>query len=93
MTEYRVFDTDQFRRALEKLDPRRRAFMVHKLSKYVYPQLRIQPRFVSNIKKLRGYEPETWRYRIVRFRLFFGIDESTRTVNVLTLDDGKDAYR
>ena len=42
-----------------------------KLTKYVYPQLRKNPFFGTNIKKLKGYDPATWRYRIGKFRVFF----------------------
>jgi mRNA interferase RelE/StbE len=93
LTDYRIFETDEFRRNVRQLDARQRSFVETKLSRYVYPQLRAQPRSGPNIKKLQGYQPETWRYRIGRFRIFFGIDESNRIVNILTLDDRKDAYR
>ncbi len=75
------------------LDARHKAFVQLKLTQHVYPHLRLQPCFGSNVKKLRGYRPTTWRYRIGRFRVFYGIDESNRIVNILALDDRKDAYR
>ncbi len=93
MTDYRIFETNQFQRDVNNLDARQQSFVKIKLAQYVYPQLKAQPRFGPNIKKLRGYQPETWRYRIGRFRVFYGIDEPARIVNVLTLDDRKDAYR
>ncbi len=37
------------------------AFLRNKLDGYVYPQIRIEPFYGKNIKKLRGYSPDTWR--------------------------------
>jgi mRNA interferase RelE/StbE len=93
LTEYRVFETDEFRRNLRKLDSRQKSFVEIKLRRYVYPQLRVQPHCGPNIKRLHGYQPETWRYRLGQFRVFYGITEASRTVNILTLDYRKDAYR
>ncbi len=93
MAEYRIFETDEFRKKLRSLDVRQRSFVESKLKKLVYPQLRIQPRVGRNIKTLQGYDPDTWRYRIGRFRIFFGIDDESRIVSMLSLDDRKDAYR
>ena len=62
-----------------------------KLRRYVYSQLRSQPYFGPNIKRLRSYKPETWRYRLGRFRVFFGIDESSRIVNIFALEQRGDA--
>ena len=93
MTDYRIFETDEFRQNVRDLDTRQRSFVEVKLKQYVYPQLRTQPHLGPNIKKLQGYQPETWRYRVGRFRVFYGIDDLNRIVNILTLDDRKDAYR
>ena len=64
-----------------------------KLDDHVYPQLRQEPFFGPNIRKLRGYSPDTWRYRIGKFRVFYGVDEKDRTVLILTVDLRRDAYR
>ena len=93
MTDYRIFETDEFRKNVRSLDSRQRTFVEIKLQRYVYPQLRARPHLGLNIKKLQGYAPKTWRYRVGRFRVFYGIDEPNRTVNILTLDHRKDAYR
>ena len=90
-SEYRIFETDEFRRSLNRLGPPR--FLPRKLAEYVYPQLRMEPYFGPNIRKLQGYNPETWRYRIGPYRLFYSVDPAERIVFLLTLDDRKDAYR
>ena len=93
MTEYRIFETDGFRRDLRSLDARQRSFVENKLARLVYPQLRTQPHCGPNIRKLRDYRPEYWRYRIGRFRVFYNIDRPSRIVTVSAMDDRKDAYR
>ncbi len=93
MTDYRIFETDEFRKNVRDLETRQRSFVEGKLKRFVYPQLRARPHLGPNIKKLQGYRPETWRYRIGRFRVFYGIDDPNRIVNILTLDHRKDAYR
>lgn len=90
-SEFRIFETDEFKTALTRLGPPR--FLRGKLDTYVYPQLRRGPYFGPNIRKLHGYEPATWRYRTGRYRVFYSLDEAKRIVFVLTIDDRKDAYR
>jgi len=90
---YGLFETAEFIRSLDGLPKGNSAFVRQKLSEYVYPQLRQQPQFGPNIKKLRGYVPATWRYRIGRYRIFYMIDEDDGTVLLLTIDHRKDAYK
>jgi len=59
---------------------------------YAYPQLREVPHYGLNIKKLHNYSPETWRYRIGDYRVFYSIDEIGKIVNILSIDQRKDAY-
>ncbi len=64
-----------------------------KLQSHVYPQLREDPFWGANIKKLRDYTPSTWRYRINKFRLFYTIDTAEKIVYVLSIDFRKNAYK
>ncbi len=93
MTDFRIFETDEFRRSLRKLDGPQQSSVESRLKRRVYPQLRSQPYVGQNIKKLRDYEPETWRYRLGQFRLFYGIDPQQRIVHILTVENRKDAYK
>lgn len=92
MSSYRIFETDEFIKRLDKLSKRDATFIQKKLSDYVYPQLKEGPFVGQNIKKLRGYDPETWRYRIGRFRLFYCVDLTSSVIYILTIDQRKDAY-
>ena len=92
MNNYQIFETDEFLKKIEKLSVRDQSFIERKLLQNIYPQLKEEPHYGNNIRKLTDYKPETWRYRIGRYRLFYVIDEIERTVYVLSIDLRKDAY-
>jgi mRNA interferase RelE/StbE len=89
---YQIFETEEFNKRLGKLNSSDKIFIAGKLKGYIYPQLINEPHFGKNIKKLVGYTPETWRYRIGRFRLFYFADDNEKIVYMLTLDQRKDIY-
>ena len=92
MSNYRLFVTDQFNKSLRKIDPSVRKKIKNKLDPNVFDELKNEPHFGSHIKKLKNYDPETWRYRIGKFRLFYHIDEDEMVIVLLTIEDRKDAY-
>ncbi len=92
MVKFRIFETEQFSKDIEDLKGKSDSIK-KKLSEYVYPQLRSNPFFGKNIKKLRNYEPETWRYRIGVYRLFYEISDKERIVYMLAADSRKNSYR
>jgi mRNA interferase RelE/StbE len=92
LNDYRIFETEQFLSDLRsKLGPHREK-IIAKLRKDVYSQLRQQPFFGRNIKKLKGYRPETWRYRIGLYRFFYEIDDSRKIVFMLAADTRQSSY-
>ena len=91
-SEFRIFETDEFVKCLTKLPPRESGFLQRKLRDYVYPQLRQNPFLGPNIRRLKGYAPATWRYRIGKLRVFFIVDQAEKTIFVLSADYRKDAY-
>ncbi len=93
MSKYRIFETEEFSKRLAKLEARDATFIKEKLLNYVYPRLRTEPHFGNNIKKLKKYTPDTWRYRIGKFRVFYTIEEDELIILILTLDYRKDASR
>jgi mRNA interferase RelE/StbE len=58
----------------------------------VYPQLREYPHFGPNIRKLKGFHPETWRYRIGAWRFFYEIDEEEKIVFMIAAHHRSVAY-
>lgn len=93
LSKYNIFETDEFQKQLRKITSAKRKVIENKLSEYVYPQLKSAPYYGPDIKKLKGYEPETWRYRIGNYRVFYSMDEEESIVYILTVDDRKDAYK
>lgn len=93
LSDFRIFETDEFLKNLKNLSAQDATFIRKKLDSYVYPQIRKVPFWGNNIKKLRGYTPETWRYRIGDFRLFYIVEQEENIIYILTIDDRKDAYK
>jgi len=93
LSDFRIFQTNEFLKKLGKLPSGETDFLEKKLREYVYPQLRAEPFFGKNIKKLKNYTSDTWRYRIGKYRLFNIVNPEEKIVYVLTLDLRKEAYR
>ncbi len=89
---YKVFETDIILEDLEDFPKSILERLKLKIKNQVYPTLKQQPYFGKNIKKLVNYDPETWRYRIGDFRLFYVIDEKRKVISMLTISARKDAY-
>ncbi len=92
MSNYKIFETNEFLKRIEKIPNRDKLFIEKKLLQHIYPQLREEPHYGNNIKKLIDYKPETWRYRIGKYRLFSITEEIEKTIYVLSIDLRKDAY-
>ena len=92
MSEYRLFETEQFQEDLRRSLGSRQEKLTKKLYDYVYPQLKTQPYFGKNIKKLRGCKPETWRYRIGRHRFFYEVGEEKKIVFMIAAETRQGSY-
>ena len=92
MAEYRIFETEQFAKDLSRDFEGRAEKIRKKLLEFVYPQLRQNPYSGKNIKKLRNYKPETWRYRIGDYRFFYEISEKERLIYMIAAMARKDSY-
>lgn len=92
MSDFRVFETDQFLDDLEKISPARRDKIAVRLRDLVYPQLRTRPYFGAHIKKLKGFKPETWRYRIGPYRFFYIVDDKEKIVFMVAADTRQQSY-
>ena len=89
---YRLFLTKEFDRGLERISSRDRASIEKKIEEYMAPQLKNEPHYGTNIKKLKGYDPETWRYRIGYYRIFYIINEIEQDIQLISIEQRKDAY-
>lgn len=92
MPDYRIFETPQFQKDLREIAKSGRARIADKLQKAVYPQLGRHPHFGPNIRKHRGWKPETWRYRIGAWRFFYEIDDDEFVVFMTAASHRGSAY-
>ena len=90
---YNIFETRRFLRDLEGLGPAAQRRLEAKLRQHVYPILRDNPHLGPNIKRLKNWEPPTWRYRVGGWRFFYEIDEQDRVVSMTVADHRRQAYR
>jgi len=92
LNKYRIFETERFQKDLQHIAMSGQSKLGQKLQEYVYPQLRNHPHFGPNIKKLKDYKPETWRYRIGSWRFFYEINEQEQIVFMLASSHRSSAY-
>ena len=90
MADYKIAETHLF---TEKIEKRIYTKIYQKIVNYVYPQLRNNPYFGKNIKKMTAEFDKVYRYRIGDFRLFYTIDDTKKVVIILSIDNRKDAYK
>lgn len=92
LTDYRIFETEQFATDLRTLARAGGSRISDKLRHFVYPQLRKNLFYGSNVKKLKNYDPETWRYRIGSWRFFYQIDNHNHVVLMIAAAYRGSAY-
>ncbi len=92
MPDYRLFETDRFLADLEEVGSNLRKKIYLKIKNHTYPQIKSNPHYGKNIKKLVNYDPPTWRYRIGDYRLFYEIDEKDKIIYVIGIEIRHKAY-
>jgi mRNA interferase RelE/StbE len=55
-------------------------------------KIREHPHVGPHIRRLRGFEPPTWRFRIGSWRFFYEIDEKEKIVLLLAASHRSSAY-
>jgi len=91
--KYRIFETRTFQEDVADIVQSGSKAIPEKLRTHVYPQLRAEPHFGPNIKRLKNWSPPTWRFRVGAWRFFYEIDEEARTVFLIAADHRSRAYR
>lgn len=66
--------------------------IARKINDFVYPQLRENPFYGANIKKLKGEFSNIYRYRVGKYRIFYSIEKNQLLVLMIEIQDRKDAY-
>jgi len=87
--DFQIAQTKEFEKNIEKLDPK----IYIKIKNIVYPQLRKNPFYGTNIKKLKGEYEGVYRYRLGNYRLFYVIDNEKVIVIVTTISHRQNAYK
>jgi len=90
---FKIFETQDYLDHLEALLEKKQEAFNKKLQDYVYPQLRNQPYFRKNIKKLKACSHPMWRYRVGDIRLFYQVDSCGNVVLMTVAMLRKDSYR
>ena len=92
LSSYRIFETEQYQKDLEKIARSGHGKISQKLQDFVYPQLRQHPHFGPNIKKLKNFTPETRRYCVGAWRFFYQIDEEEKIIYMVAGSHRSSAY-
>ncbi len=86
---YSIAETKQFQKLKAKLNPN----VYEKIKTIVYPQLKENPFFGTNIKKLKGEFEGYYRYRIGNYRLFYLIEHEKVIVVITSIKHRQNAYK
>ena len=86
---FQIAETKSFQKEIQRPEF---ANVYKKLRNFVYPQLRSNPFFGPNIKKLKGEFEDFYRFRIGNYRLFYKIDENKVIVFIVKLKHRKESY-
>jgi len=86
--EFQIAETKTFIKVRKKMSPK----LYSKIKNIVYPQLKANPFFGTNIKKLKGEFENYYRYRIGNYRLFYLIENEKVLVVIVDLKHRQKAY-
>jgi mRNA interferase RelE/StbE len=89
LSEFQIAETKGFTKRKESIAPE----LYEKIRDVVYPQLRKNPYFGPNIKKLKGKLAPYYRFRIGDYRLFYLIEADKVLVAVVDLKHRQGAYK
>ena len=74
---YRIFITKEFDHCLERVTSRDRVTIEKKISEYMAPQLKLEPHYGTNIKKLKGGGIIIWlKASPAQIRKRIGLDDN-----------------
>jgi len=88
LSEFKIAETKVFEKTKKKIDEK----LYQKIKQIVYPQLRNNPFFGTNIKNLKGEFEGYYRYRIGNYRLFYLIDNQKVIVFIVDFKHRKNSY-
>ncbi len=89
MFNFKIAESKTFEKVKKKMDPQ----LYAKLKNIAYPQLKSNPYFGANIKKLKGEFEGYYRYRLGSYRLFYLIENEKIIVIIVDLKHRQNAYK
>ena len=89
-SEFKIAETDTF---IKKRQNKGYEYIYKKIRDHVYSQLKINPIYGRNIRKLKGDFKYLYRFRIGDYRLFYIIDKDKNIIYIVDLQHRKDAYK
>ncbi len=92
LSDFKIFETNQFINDLDDIEKNLKKKIYDKIQNYTYPQIKMNPFYGKNIKKLINYDPPTWRYRIGNYRLFYEIDQKDKIIYIITIEIRSKTY-
>ena len=86
--DFQIAEANTFKKVKSKLEPK----LYDKIKNNVYPQLKANPFYGTNIKKLKGKLEGYYRYRIGNYRLFYLIENDKVLVIVTNFKHRQNSY-
>ena len=86
--KFQIAETKSFEKAKKKIDKK----LYEKIKNFVYPQLKENPFYGSNIKKLKDNLEGYYRYRVGNYRLFYLIEDEKLIIVVVDFKHRQQAY-
>jgi len=88
LSKYKIAETKTFLKLKTTIDKK----LYAKIENFVYPQLRENPYYGINIKKLQGKLEGYYRYRVGNYRLFYLIENEKLIIAVVDFKHRQQAY-
>jgi mRNA interferase RelE/StbE len=88
LSNFQIAETATFEKTKKKIGKK----LYEKIKTFVYPQLRENPFYGPNIKKLKNNLEGYYRYRIGNYRLFYLIEDEKLIVVIVDFKHRQKAY-
>ena len=86
--DFKIAETKNFQKIKKQIDKK----IYDKIVNIVYPQLKANPYFGTNIKKLKGKFEGYYRYRLGNYRLFYLIEDGKVLIVVTDFRHRQNSY-
>lgn len=88
LSKFQIAETKTFLKLKDTIDKK----LYTKIKNFVYPQLRENPYYGVNIKKLKGKFEGYYRYIVGNYRLFYLIEDEKLIIAVINFRHRQKAY-